>query len=96
MGDSRKKIDGALKAKIALEAYKGEKTYAELGALFSVHPKMIQIWKKQLLEGTPSLFNRKAAQMARSKDDLSDELYKQIGQLKVELDWLKKKAALLH
>jgi transposase-like protein len=96
MGDSRRKIDGALKAKIALEALKGERTYAELGALFSVHPKMIQIWKKQLLEGIPSLFSGKAAQVAKSNDELSDELYKQIGQLKVELDWLKKKSALLR
>ena len=95
MGDSRKTIDAALKAKVALEALKGEKTYAEIGALFSVHPKMIQIWKKQLLEGIPSLFNGKVAQASKNKDELADELYKQIGQLKVELDWLKKKAALL-
>jgi transposase-like protein len=96
MGDLRKKIDGALKAKIALEALKSERTYAEIGSLYSVHPKMIQIWKKQVLEGLPSLFSERSTRADKDKDELADELYKQIGQLKVELDWLKKKSALLR
>ena len=87
------RLDSASKAKIALIALKGEKTYNEIASVYGVHPKMVQIWKKQLLEGVSTLFAGRTSKAERNQEELADELYKQIGQLKVELDWLKKKSA---
>jgi len=95
MGDLRRKLDGAIKAKIVVESLKGEKTIPELGSSYGVHPKMIQIWKRRALEGLPSLFSEKVNRAEKEQVELIDELYKQIGQLKVELDWVKKKSRLI-
>jgi putative transposase len=89
----RRRHDAAFKARVALEAVKGEKTISQLSSDYGVHPNLIRQWKKRLLEELPSLFSDKKGK--RSKDnhaDLESELYRQIGQLKVELDWLKKKS----
>lgn len=96
MGDLRRKLDGAIKAKIVVESFKGDKTIPELGSTFGVHPKMIQIWKRRALEGLPSLFAEKANRVEKEQTELIDELYKQIGQLKVELDWVKKKSGIIR
>ena len=96
MGDIRKKYDAALKAKIALEAVKGDKTIREISSIYGVHSSQIMKWKKQLLEELPSIFSDKRAKTEKEREDLEAELYRQIGQLKVELEWLKKKSILLE
>ena len=95
MGDIRKKYDAALKARIALEAVKGDKTIREISSIYGVHSSQIMKWKKQLLEELPSIFSDKRAKTEKEREDLEAELYRQIGQLKVELEWLKKKSILL-
>jgi transposase len=94
-GEMRKNHDAAFKAKVALEAVKGEKTIAQIASEYGVHPNQIGQWKKRLLKELPSLFSDKRRKEAKEGTELADELYRQIGQLKVELDWLKKKAQLL-
>jgi transposase len=89
---ARKSISKAFKAKVALEALKGEKTISELASQFEVHPGQINTWKKQALEGLPELFERKNSQAAKESDTSSDRLFQQIGKLQVENEWLKKKS----
>ena len=75
-----------------MAAAKGDKTIAELASEFVVHPTQIAQWKKQLLESTTEIFSRGRQREKANQDELTSELYRQIGQLKVELDWLKKKS----
>jgi putative transposase len=91
----RKRHDAAFKAKVALEAVKGEKTIAELSSEFGVHGNQIRHWKKRLLEELPSIFSDKRKKAEKDSEQLESELYRHIGQLKVELDWLKKKSKIL-
>ncbi len=95
MGKIRRKHDAAFKARVALEAVKGEKTIAQLSSEYSVHPNQIRQWKKKLLEELPALFSGKRRSEEKDRDEFEAELYRQIGQLKVELEWLKKKSKLL-
>jgi len=92
MVSMRKKHNAKFRAKVALEAVKGEKTMAELSNEFGVHANQIGRWRKQLLETLPELFSDRRRKKDKDKDELISELYRQIGQLKVELDWLKKKS----
>ena len=92
MGTVRKRYDAAFKARVALEAIRGERTIAELASETGVHPNQISKWKKQALEELPDIFLHGRKKRERSSEELESELYKQIGQLKVELDWLKKKS----
>ena len=87
----RKQFSKEFKAKVAIEAVKGLKTTAELSSEFGVHPTQIAQWKNELRDGLPELFKGKKSAEEKGKDQLIDELYKQIGQLQVENDWLKKK-----
>jgi transposase len=96
MARMRKRYDGAFKAKVALEAIRGERTIAEIASDTGVHPNQIGKWKKQALEELPDLFSDGRKKREESSEELESELYKQIGQLKVELDWLKKKYRMLH
>jgi len=89
----RKKHDPNFKAKVALEAVKGDQTLAELASQHGVHPNQITKWKRHLLDELPELFKNKDKKNKNSKE-LQDALYQEIGQLKVELDWLKKKSGL--
>ena len=89
--------DAALKAKIAFEAAKGEKTISQLASEYSVHPNQIGLWRKKLLEELPIIFaDKRTNRRDKEQEELESELYKQIGQLKVELDWLKKKSQTLQ
>jgi putative transposase len=90
----RKRHNAAFKAKVALEAVKGEKTLAELATEYGVHPNQIGQWRKKLLEGLPTLFLSNGSRQEKDREELEAELYRQIGQLKVELEWLKKKSKL--
>jgi transposase-like protein len=91
----KKRHDAAFKAKVALEAVKGEKTLAQLASEYGVHPNQIGQWRKRLLKELPALFTGDMSRQEKERGDLEDELYRQIGQLKVELEWLKKKSKLL-
>jgi Transposase and inactivated derivatives len=84
------------KAKVALEAVKGELSSAELASKFEVHPTQIAKWKKQLLESSAEVFG--SAKERRAKDDEAekDRLLKKVGQLQMEVDWLKKKLPFLE
>ena len=92
MGKKRKRHSSQFKAKVALEAIKGAKTTNELAALYEVHPTQISAWKKRLLEEVDSIFSSRRKQEQEDDEALKARLYQEIGQLKVELDWLKKKA----
>jgi transposase-like protein len=91
----RKRYDAQFKARVALEAIKGERTLAEIASVYEVHGSQITKWKKQALEEMPKVFSGVRERSNRQQNDLLAELYQQIGRLKVELDWLKKKAGLV-
>ena len=91
----KKKHSAAFKAKVALEAVKGEKTLTQLASEYGVHPNQIGQWKKRLLNELPILFSGNGSRLEKERNELEDELYRQIGQLKVELEWLKKKSKFL-
>ena len=88
----RKSYDSRFKASVALEALRGERTLPQLSSQFGVHVNQISKWKKQALEQLPDIFSRKREKQKEDSDELVSELYRQVGQLKVELDWLKKKS----
>ncbi len=88
----RKKRSAEFKAKVALEAFKGHKTLSELSSEYGVHTNQITCWKKQLQDGMKDIFsNSKSSNSSIREEKLQDKLYQEIGRLKVELDWLKKK-----
>jgi transposase-like protein len=91
----RKRYDGSFKARVALEAIRGERTVAEIASMYGVHPNQISKWKKQALDELPNIFSGRYEKREMQGKELTDQLYQQIGQLKVELDWLKKKAGLI-
>lgn len=90
MHNIRRGHDAALKAKVALEVVKGKKTLAQLSSEFGVHANQIRQWRKQLLEELPRLFSDRRRKEDKDREELLSELYQQIGQLKMELEWLKK------
>lgn len=92
MQNKRRNHSAAFKAKVALAAAKGDKTIAELASEYQIHPTQITQWKNQLLESLPEIFSRRRQNSQQQQDELTAQLYQQIGQLKVEVDWLKKKS----
>ncbi len=88
---SRKRRQYSAEFKVALEAAKGTKTISELVSETGIHPNQIGQWKRQLLEEDASVFQINDASQQREQKALQAELYEQIGRLKMELEWLKKK-----
>jgi transposase len=95
MPRTRKNHPPSLKAKVAIEAIKAQKTTTQIAQMFGVHPTQVGGWKRQALAGLPDVFGSGREQIRQQADTEKDELYKQIGQLKVELDFLKKRAGLI-
>ncbi|HZI76094.1 MAG TPA: IS3 family transposase [Gemmatimonadales bacterium] len=92
MSKTRRNHGSAFKAKVALEALKGELTVAEISAKHGLHPTLVNEWKRQLADGAPSVFEKGTGKAEKDSEALVGELYKQIGQQKVELDFLARKA----
>lgn len=93
---SRRNHSAAFKAKVAVEAIRGVMTPAELASKFDVHPTQIAAWKRKALGLIPEAFNGARKRDQAAQESREDELYTEIGKLKMELDWLKKKSALLE
>jgi transposase-like protein len=96
MSDSktRQVHSASFKAKVALEAVRETKTLNEIGQEYGVHPVQVSHWKKALLEKASEVFAGKRGPLAASEHGDAERLYSEIGRLKVELDWLKKKSGL--
>lgn len=90
MSRKRRRFSAGFKAKVALDAAKGDTTLAELASRHGVYPNQISAWKKQLLEGVSDLFEDGRGNRSAVDSTEVSSLYEQIGRLKVELDWLKK------
>ena len=95
MTTTRKQYSPKFKARVAIEAIRGEKTLSQLGSRFKVHPIQIAKWRKSALEQLAELFVDGRKSKNRNGEADSDALYEEIGRLKVELDWLKKKVGML-
>ena len=93
MAGKRKSYPAAFKAQVAVAAVKEDRTVNQLASKFDLHPTLIHSWKKQLLAGAESIFSDGAKAAAVDAEAVQAELYEQIGRLKMELEWLKKKAA---
>lgn len=90
----RKVFSGEQKAKVALAAIKGLKTVNEIAQQYGVHPTQVNQWKKDLLDNAGSVFDKKRGPKVVSGESEPDRLYAKIGQLNMELDWLKKKSGI--
>jgi len=95
MATTRKQYSPKFKAKVALEAIRGERTLTQLASQYHVHPIQVGQWRKTALEQLAEIFVDGRKRKRRDEDSERDALYEQIGRLKVELDWLKKKVGLL-
>ena len=93
MGKQRRQFSEQFKFKVALEAAKGLRTVNEIASDYDVHPNQVSTWKKRLLEEGSGVFSRKRTRAQRDQAEQEAALYEQIGRLKMELEWLKKKAA---
>jgi putative transposase len=89
----RRQFSSQFKFNVALEAIRELKTINEIASGYDVHPSQVKTWKKQLLTEGPTVFDRNTAQLLRVQEAQETELYEQIGRLKMELEWLKKKSA---
>jgi putative transposase len=89
----RRQHSSQFKFKVALEATKGVKTLNEIASDYNLHPNQVSTWKKQLLSEGPAVFGINTARQLREQEARETELYEQIGRLKMELEWLKKKVA---
>ncbi len=96
MTTTRRRYSAKFKARVALEAIRGEKTLNQLGSQFRVHPVQIAHWRKAALEQLQEIFVDGRARKARDSEVETAALYEQIGRLKMELEWLKKKAGMLE
>jgi len=88
----RKQHSKEFKAQVALEALKEEKTVSEIGAIYEVHPNMVSEWKRHLTEFASEAFQRGKSKKDKEAEKLENELYKELGKLKIENEFLKKKS----
>jgi transposase len=95
MSRKRRVFGGAFKAKVALAALRGDKTTAQLASEYEVHCSQVTAWKQQLLEQAPTLFEDGRSKGGEESAVNEQELFEQIGRLKMENEWLKKKSAQL-
>ena len=93
MSVKRRRFSASFKAEVALEALKGNRTINEIAAERRVHPNQVTTWKKQAVQGLPEVFSEGHGGKDSEEERLAEQLYEQIGRLKVELDWLKKKVS---
>jgi putative transposase len=93
MSKNRRRFSADYKFRVALEAAKGQETLSELATKHGLHPNQISQWKRQLLDSGAEVFSHNGNKEAQAQDAQQSELYEQIGRLKMELEWLKKKAA---
>jgi transposase-like protein len=96
MSTKRRQHNPEFKAKVALEALKGIEAVHAIAAKYQVHPVQVSQWKKELLERLPGVFATKPPPSVAEAAAKEDRLYRKIGQLEVELDWLKKKSTELN
>ena len=89
----RKQYSGKFKFTVALEAAKGTKTVNEVASAFGVHPSQVSQWKRQMIDEGPSMLSQGRSRAEREQATKETELYEQIGRLKMELEWLKKKVS---
>jgi len=94
MKRQRKQYSADLKAKIAVEAVKGQRTIQEIASHYGIHPNQVTQCKKQLLDGASEVFSTGRERAGEADEQMKAELYQQVGKLQVELDWLKKKSGM--
>jgi putative transposase len=92
MSQKRKRHSDEFKARVALEAVKGIRTLSELSSEYRVHPTVIGHWRRQLVSGAPAVFSLATGRNGKTEEEVTAPLYEEIGRLKVEMDWLKKKS----
>jgi transposase-like protein len=95
MGKRRRKLDASLKATVAREALREQRTVAQIASQYEVHATQVSTWKREALAKLPTLFGSKSSGQASADTRKEAELYEQIGRLKMELEWLKKKSSRL-
>jgi transposase-like protein len=93
MTKQRRQFTARFKFQVALEALKELKTVNEIASRYEIHPTQVKQWKKQLQEEGADVFNENAAKAQQAQAEVEANLYEQIGRLKIEVDWLKKKVA---
>jgi transposase-like protein len=93
MTKQRRQFSAKFKFQVALEALKELKTINEIASRYEIHPTQVKQWKKQLQEEGADVFNENAAKAQQAQAEVEANLYEQIGRLKIEVDWLKKKVA---
>ena len=94
MSKRRQKYSAEFKAKVVLEVLKEQETLSEIAGRYGIHPTQIAKWKRTFLDRSPELFSQAGKDEAKQRASQEDDLYKKIGRLQVELDWLKKKSGI--
>ena len=94
MSGHRRQHEAAFKARVAIEAIKGQRTVNEIASTYQIHPNQVTEWKKQALRQLAEVFSSGRARAEMEEEGLRNQLYQEIGRLKIELEWLKKKSGL--